>query len=296
MVIAEGHIDSETGVQMSPRVPVRVRRVSSELRELRLRSGLAAEEVARSLGMSMSKLSRMETGQRGLFPDDVAALLGLYRVPAERREELLALVRNGANRNWWQVQDGRLPAMWEDLIRFEKEAVAIRNYETMVVPGLLQTAEYAAAIAEGTDPGLSPKDVQTLVAARMTRQTVLDSPRSPRFEFLIEQSVLERPVRSTGLMYRQLRQLVSAATRDNVTIRVMPSAVGAHPGLEGPFVLLEFEHHADLVYLENRWSSAFLEEVEHVAGAKESFRRLCELASSPEDSVGIIERTADWLT
>ena len=130
MVIAEGHIDSETGVQMSPRVPVRVRRVSSELRELRLRSGLAAEEVARSLGMSMSKLSRMETGQRGLFPDDVAALLGLYRVPAERREELLALVRNGANRNWWQVQDGRLPAMWEDLIRFEKEAVAIRNYET----------------------------------------------------------------------------------------------------------------------------------------------------------------------
>ena len=121
MVIAEGHIDSETGMKMSPRVPVRVRRVSSELRELRLRSGLAAEEVARSLGMSMSKLSRMETGQRGLFPDDVAALLGLYRVPAERREELLALVRNGANRNWWQVQDGRLPAMWEDLIRFEKE-------------------------------------------------------------------------------------------------------------------------------------------------------------------------------
>lgn len=277
-------------------VPVRVRRVSSELRELRLRSGLAAEEVARSLGMSMSKLSRMETGQRGLYPDDVAALLGLYRVPAERREELLALVRNGANRNWWQVQDGRLPAMWEDLIRFEKEAVAIHNYETMVVPGLLQTSEYAAALAEGTDPDLTPRDIETLVTARMSRQMIFDSAKAPHFEFLVEQSILSRPVGSAGLMYRQLRHLISATSRENVTLLVLPLAAGVHPGVEGPFVLLEFEHHADLVFLENRWSSAFLEEVEHVAGAKESLRRLCDVALSPQDSVELIERTADELT
>ncbi|GAA4848365.1 helix-turn-helix transcriptional regulator [Saccharopolyspora rosea] len=277
-------------------VPVRVRRVSSELRELRLRSGLAAEEVARSLGMSMSKLSRMETGQRGLYPDDVAALLGLYRVPAERREELLALVRNGANRNWWQVQDGRLPAMWEDLIRFEKEAVAIHNYETMVVPGLLQTSEYAAAILEGNGRNLTPAEIDTLITARMSRQTILHATRAPAFEFLIEQNVLERIVGGAGLMYRQLRHLISSASHDNVALRVLPASLGAHPGLEGPFVLLEFASHEDLVYLENRASSAFVEETEYVAETKEALRRLCHTALSPQDSVDLITRTADNLT
>lgn len=97
--VAIGRVDGFSGG-----VPVRVRRVSSELRELRLRSGLGAEEVSTALGISMSKLSRMENGQRGLQVDDVAALLGLYRVPAKRREELLELVRNAAKPNWWQVQ------------------------------------------------------------------------------------------------------------------------------------------------------------------------------------------------
>jgi transcriptional regulator with XRE-family HTH domain len=276
-------------------VPVRVRRVSSELRELRLRSGLGAEEVAGALGFSMSKLSRMENGQRGLFADDVAALLGLYRVPAERRDELLKLVRNAANPNWWQVQGGRLPAMWADIIRFEKEAIAIHNYETMVIPGLLQTSEYAATILEGNGRDLKPAEVNALVGARMNRQTLLHSATAPAFEFLIEQSALERVVGSAGLMYRQLRQLISAASRDNVSVRVLPASLGAHPGLEGPFMLLEFKTHEDLVYLENRGSTAFLEEVEHVADAKSVLRRLCDDALSQEDSNQLIAHIADGL-
>lgn len=266
-------------------IPVRVRRVSSELKELRLRSGLSAEEVASALGISMSKLSRMETGQRGLCVDDVSALLGLYRVPALRRDELLALVRSGANRNWWQVKGPHLPEMWDDLVRFEKEAAAVHNYETMVVPGLLQTSEYAAAIAEGTDPDLTPAEVDSIVVARMARQKVLHSSAAPTFDFLIEQSVLERVVASCGLMYRQIRHLISAATRDNVVVRLTPSSLGAHPGMEGPFVLMEFRNHADLVHLENRSSSAFLEEAEHVAVAKNSLSRLHDVALSAGESI-----------
>ncbi|GAA0515314.1 transcriptional regulator [Saccharopolyspora subtropica] len=276
-------------------VPVRVRRVSSELRELRLRSGLGAEEVARSLGFSMSKLSRMENGQRGLYPDDVAALLGLYRVPAQRRDEILKIVRGASHPNWWQVQDGRVPGMWEDIIRFEKEAVAIHNYETMVIPGLLQTSEYAATIMEANGRELTPAEMEALVSARMSRQTLLHSANAPTFTFLIEQSVLERLVGSTGLMYRQLRQLISAASWENVTVRVLPSSLGAHSGLEGPFMLLEFRSHEDLVYLENRGSTAFLEETEHVAEARGVLQGLCDAALSQEDSIQLIARIADEL-
>ncbi|PKW19058.1 helix-turn-helix domain-containing protein [Saccharopolyspora spinosa] len=276
-------------------VPVRVRRVSSELRELRLRSGLGAEEVAGALGFSMSKLSRIENGQRGLYADDVAALLGLYRVPAERREELLKLVRSGANPNWWQVQDGRLPAMWEDVIRFEKEATAIYNYETMLIPGLLQTPEYATAIVQGTDPDLNLAEVDTLVTARIGRQTLLNRPTAPLLEVLIEQNILERPAGGAGVMFRQLRHLVSATSQDNITLRVLPSTVGVHPGMAGPFAILDFEKHASLVYLENRGSSAFLEESEHVAAAREALRTLQEVALSVEDSVDLINCIADGL-
>ncbi|WP_246155134.1 helix-turn-helix domain-containing protein [Saccharopolyspora hirsuta] len=269
--------------------------MSSELRELRLRNGLPAEEVAGALGFSMSKLSRIENGQRGLYADDVAALLGLYRVPSERREELLNLVRTASSPNWWQVQDGRLPAMWEDVIRFEKEATAIYNYETMLIPGLLQTSEYATAIVQGTDPDLNLAEVDTLVTARMGRQTLLNRPTAPMLEVLVEQSILERPAGGPGVMYRQLRHLVSATSQDNVTLRVLPSALGVHPGMAGPFVVLDFEKHPSLVYLENRGSSAFLEEPEHVAAAKEALQTLQDVALSVEDSVDLINGIAERL-
>ncbi|GAB3678096.1 helix-turn-helix transcriptional regulator [Saccharopolyspora tripterygii] len=276
-------------------VPVRVRRVSSELRELRLRSGLGAEEVAGALGMSMSKLSRMESGQRGLQADDVSALLGLYRVPAQRREELLDLVRNAAMPNWWQVQEGRVPALWEEAIRFEREAVAILNYETVLIPGLLQTARYAAALVSGIDPDLNIAEVETLVSSRLSRQTVLNRAKAPRFEALIEQATLERPIGDAAVMYQQIRHLVSAARQDNITVRVVPTGLGAHPGLAGPFVIFDFDSHPSLVCMENRGSSAFLEEAQYVAVAREALRRLHEVALPEQDSIDLMTDIADRL-
>jgi transcriptional regulator with XRE-family HTH domain len=277
-------------------VPVRVRRVSSELRELRLRSGLGAEEVAGALGMSMSKLSRIENGQRGLQADDVSALLGLYRVPAQRREELLALVRSGSAPNWWQVQNGRLPAMWPDVIRFEKEALAIRNYETMFIPGLLQTSEYVGAIGRGTQPDIGVDELDALVSARLGRQALLSRTDAPELEVLIEQIALERPVGSADIMYRQLRHLMNSAACDNIVIRILPTALGAHPGMEGPFVLLEFASQSTLVYLEHRGNSAFLETAEHVAATTLTLEWLRDKALPPEDSVELIAAIAQSLT
>ncbi|GAA4618374.1 DUF5753 domain-containing protein [Saccharopolyspora hordei] len=165
----------------------------------------------------------------------------------------------------------------------------------MLIPGLLQTSEYATAVVQGTGPDLNLTEVDTLVTARMGRQTLLNRPTAPKFEALIEQSILERPAGGPGVMYRQLRHLVSATSHDNVTLRVLPTSVGVHPGMAGPFVVLDFEKHPSLVYLENRGSSAFLEEPEHVAAAKEALRALQNVALSVDDSVDLISGVAERL-
>lgn len=275
-------------------VPVRVRRVSSELRELRFRSGLGAEEVARALGMSMSKLSRMESGQRGLQPDDVAALLGLYRVPAKRRNELLEIVRNASEPNWWHVRDGRRPQL-NDLVSFEKSAAAFRNYETILIPGLAQTAEYMVAVAEASGVGFTEPEIDLLVRARSDRQQVLRTRPQQQFEFLIEQSALERCTGGAGVMFRQLRHLSSMLSRENVEIRVLRASLSAHPGMAGPFVLLEFEDHQDLVYLENRAATSYLEECRHVDETKDALASLRKLALAPQESAAFITELADRL-
>src|SRR2546421_4506621 len=153
-----------------PGVPVRQRRVSTELRELRKNAGLTCADVAKALGTSITKISRMETGDRGLYVDDVAALLGLYRVPAKRREELLDLVRNGSDPNWWQLKPADLPNEWRDLMALEADAVSIANFEPILVPGLLQTPEYATAVLAATNGELSEPEINGLVATRMGRQ------------------------------------------------------------------------------------------------------------------------------
>lgn len=176
------HVANADGSHMPrrPGVPVRQRRVSTELRRLRKEAGLTCADAAKALGVSITKISRMETGERGLYADEVAALLGLYRVPAKLRVELLDLVRNGHDPNWWQTGHGQLPAAWKDLIQLEADATAIANFEPMLVPGLLQTAEYTSALFHGMDSGRSAAEVNALVATRMARQAIFDWPRCDR--------------------------------------------------------------------------------------------------------------------
>ena len=132
-----------------PGVPVRQRRVSTELRELRKKACLTCADVAAALGTSITKISRMETGERGLYADDVAAMLGLYRVPTKRREELLALVRNGAEPNWWQLKPTDLPTEWRDLMALESDATAIVKLQkrTEDIHGLLASSYQPEALA-----------------------------------------------------------------------------------------------------------------------------------------------------
>lgn len=280
-----------------PTVPVRVRRVSGELRELRRRHGLAGDEVARALGMSVSKLSRMENGICKPAPDDVSALLGLYRVPAPRRDELLSLVREGQQYNWWRLSNGDdLPATCQDIVMFEREAAALQDYELAVVPGLLQTPEYTRAFSLAMSDDMTEENVDYLVDLRVLRQQNWRRPEGPRLHAIMDEGVCRSPVGGSGVMYDQLRHIVEVARQSKLTVQVLPESARPHPGMEGSFVTFAFKDQPDLLFLENRGSTAFLEDVRLVEDAKQSFRRLRQLALTHDDSVDLIASTADELT
>ncbi|MQA16245.1 MAG: helix-turn-helix domain-containing protein [Pseudonocardiaceae bacterium] len=264
----------------NPHTSVRSRQVAAELRTLRERAQLSGAEVAKRLGMSPSKISRIETGNSGLQIEDVAALLGLYQVPASTRDELLDLVRRSEERGWWTRQPG-LPKLWRSLIDFEAKATRVQNYEALVVPGLLQTAEYARAIIQGVAPTITNAELDNLVASRLARQAVLTRASAPQFFAVLDEGALRRPVGEPGVMHRQLQHLLGAAEHPHVTLRVVPLAAGAHAGLRGPFVILEFAEEPALVYLENHGTVLFLEEEVDLAAYRLALGTILHTALAP---------------
>jgi transcriptional regulator with XRE-family HTH domain len=268
-------------------ISIRQRRVSAELRRLREKQRLSCKDVALAVDCSESKISRMETGERGLYSDDVAAILGFLRAPTSLRHELLALVRDGEERNWHEIH-GKLPTNWKDLIRFENDATAIYNYEPLVVPGLAQTPDYARAVIHGTNPRLTEAEVETLVATRLSRQVILSKRNAPTVQLMLDEMVLRRPVSEPGVLRAQLQHLLSLSERRNVSVQVVPFAAGTHPGLSGSFVLLEFASEPALAHVESRSSSSFLEEDEHLDAVTLAWRGLRAVALSPDDSAQLI--------
>jgi transcriptional regulator with XRE-family HTH domain len=267
---------------------VRSRQVAAELRRLRENAAMSGAEVALRLGMSPSKVSRLETGNSGLQVEDVAALLGLYQVPATRREELIDLVRRGEERGWWQRQGAGLPELWRSLMDFEATATRIQNFEPLVVPGLLQTAEYSRATIRGADATLSETELDNLVASRMARQALLTRGAAPQFLAVLDEGALRRPVGGPGVLHRQLQHLVSVAERPNVTLRVVPLAAGAHAGLSGPFVILEFNGEASLVFVENHRTGLFLEDTADLAGYRLALGNILNAALAPPATVDLL--------
>jgi transcriptional regulator with XRE-family HTH domain len=270
---------------------VRSRQVAAELRALRERAGLSGSEVAKRMGMSPSKISRIETGNSGLQIEDVAALLGLYQVPAAKRDELLDLVRRSEERGWWTRQPG-LPQLWRSLIDFEAKATRVQNYEALVVPGLLQTAEYARALIQGVAPTISDAELDNLVAARMARQAVLTRASAPQFFAVVDEGALRRPIGEPGVMRRQLHHLLGVIEQPHVTLRVVSTDAGAHAGLRGPFVILEFAEEPALVHVENQSTGLFLEEDADLAGYRLALGNILNSALAPAATAELIARLA----
>ncbi|MEU0166443.1 transcriptional regulator [Streptomyces sp. A244] len=277
---------------------VRRRKLGAELRALRTSAGLTSGEAARLVGWHQSKVSRIETGTSGVKPADVRLLLDAYDVAdPQLRELLMALTGaedSGGRHHWWHAYRGVLPPTYRDFISLESQAGAMRTLETTVVPGLLQTPEYARAVTRAAVEGLPEDRLDTLVEVRLARQDVLRADPPLRLSAVLDEAVLRREVGGPGVMARQLERLVEAARLPQVRLQVLPFAAGAHIGVTGPFVIFSFSSTSDLdvVVLDHLTSSLYLERKEDLRAYTEAFNALQIHALSPEDSLDFIAGTA----
>ena len=277
---------------------VRRRKLGAELRALRTSAGLTSGEAARLVGWHQSKVSRIETGTSGVKPADVRLLLDTYGVADSQLRELLMVLAGSddsdGRHHWWHAYRGVLPPTYRDFISLESQAGAMRTLETTVVPGLLQTPEYARAVTSAAVEGLPEGRLDTLVEVRLARQDVLRADPPLELSAVLDEAVLRREVGGPGVMARQLERLVEAARLPQVRLQVLPFAAGAHIGATGPFVIFSFSSTSDLdvVVLDHLTSSLYLERKEDLQAYTEAFNALQIHALSPEDSLDFIAGTA----
>jgi transcriptional regulator with XRE-family HTH domain len=275
---------------MTTRTPTgRRRRLGAELRRLREEAGLTIDQVAEALECSPSKVSRIETGQVSATPRDVRDMLGLYQVPESQREAMVQIAREARQPGWWQkfvdVPDG-VPAY----VGLETAATSIDIYMSLIVPALLQTADYAKAVIGAVRPDLPGAEIDRRVELRLRRQALLDQERPPALRVLLDDTVLRRPVGGEEVMAAQRRRLLEDAARPAVTLQVLPTEAGVHAGMDGPFTIFGFPAPAerDVVALDSAADALYLEGAEDVARYRRVFGLLLPAALTPEASAGRI--------
>jgi transcriptional regulator with XRE-family HTH domain len=266
------------------------RELGTLLRVLRVRKGWTAEQVADRLMVSPSKVSRLETGQRGASARDIRELCDLYEVDEEQRQHMMELAIEGKQRAWWQPL--RVP--YTRYVGLEAEATSISDYGLGIMPGLLQTPEYARAQALAAVPRPVSDVVEQSVRVRIARQQRFFSEHPPRFEAVVDESVLHRVVGSPAVMRAQLDRLLELSSLPHVSLRVIPYDVGALPAAN-KFIILRFAQPTvpDVVFIEGLTGNLYLEESDDVETYSTTFRALARLAAEPEITRDIITTMID---
>ncbi|MBK0867507.1 helix-turn-helix transcriptional regulator [Saccharopolyspora sp. HNM0986] len=263
----------------------RSRRLAQSLRKIRTENGASAAEVGKALGMSGSKLNRIETCEIGIYLDDLEKLLDFYQVAKLRRVELLDIARHAEQRSWLRTRNAHFPADWQTWSDFEDEATALRYYEPMMIPGLLQTPEYARAVIAATDCSLTDREVDELVSSRVAKRGLLTGAKPLELHVIVEEAALQRPFGEPDCRTRQIRHLMQEAELPNVTLQVLAPDAGLHVGMTGAFILVEYGAELGSVWLEQMVSSICLEEREHLEVYRTAWENLVKTALSTEGSL-----------
>ncbi|MGQ4511668.1 Scr1 family TA system antitoxin-like transcriptional regulator [Streptomyces sp. DW26H14] len=283
---------------------VRRRRLGSELRRLREDvAALTQEDVEAQLGIKPAKLSRIERATQGVKPAELDALLDLYTLTEdhdhEKRTALHVLARDGSKRGWWQQYRDIASPAYLDLISLEADAKSMRSFETLFIPGLLQTAAYARATIHDGRPAATPEQVSALVEVRQARQAVLTTRDVPLdFWAIIHEAALRpRLAANPQVMKDQLQRLLDLAQFPNVAIQVLPLDAPPHPGMAGAYAVLGFPETADLdvVHIEHLTSSLYVEDRAEVAVYGAAFERLQAAALPFDESADLIARTKEQI-
>src|SRR3569833_1467824 len=284
---------------LDPGPVVQRARLTAELQRLRVDAKKTQEEVARALDWSPSKLIRIEGGSVRISTTDLYALLRHYGVTDEERiAALVTLARGARERGWWTPYREHLNDAYSTYLGYELGASSIRSFSPLLVPGLLQTEEYARALAIEYKP---VPVAEAVVEVRMQRQDRMFAREElAQQHYVLDEAVIRRRVggqRDPDLMPRQLDHLLEMARRPDITIELIPFDKGAHFGMRGEFTVLGFETEqpAGVLYLENMQRPTTVMDSEEVATYLEAFDHLRQLALRADETIAFIKNAADGM-
>jgi transcriptional regulator with XRE-family HTH domain len=278
---------------------VRRRRLAAELRGIRESKGKSGDAVAAALKWSPSKISRYERARTGLQPREVKRLLDYYEITGPRRELLLALAEDAAQKGWWEDFTDILSADYQQFIGLEHEASSISIWHVDVVTGLLQTEAYARHIIRSysqIEPN-APGIIERLVRVRMKRQQALNREPELQLTVVLDESVLRRRIGDESVMYEQLQRLVHEGDRPNITLQILPLDA-QHTVFAESFVIFRFgtDDHAmlqDVVSAEHLRNDFSLEDERETYLHRIAFEMLARAALDPASSRALILDTAE---
>jgi transcriptional regulator with XRE-family HTH domain len=285
---------------------VRRRRLRSDLRRARREAGLTQEQVAAEMDWSLSKIIRIENGSVGISTNDLRAVLALYGVTdAEQISSLVELARAAKERSWWDQYSNVASAPFLELVQYEASAYICRSYEPQLIPGPLQTEEYAREVLrnafEEMEGDADDERIDQLtddaVTLRMRRQQMLERASPTQYQSIIDESALRRLVGGPSIMREQLIKLAEMSERPNIAVEVVPFSAGIHPYLTAPFLILEFSDpaDADILYLERLGGDLiYRDDVAEIVRYRGAFGKLRKL-SLGRRSTAFIRQLAESL-
>lgn len=265
--------------------------LGAQLRRLRDEAKVPTEQAADAIEVTASTLRRIESGKVGIKGPALNALLDKYRVDdPELRETLLSMAREGKARGWW-AKYSDLPPVYRQYIGLESAADEMQNFETIVVPGLLQTEAYARAMTSSGARKPTPEAVEQRVVVRLERQKLIVEGRL-QFVAVMDEAVLHRQIGGPEVMRDQLTTMLDLAKLRNVTLQVIPFKEGAYASMLSSFAILNFPTGPSVVYIEGLTGDLYAEgdDVQRCANV---FSELRSSALSPTSSTAMIKKIRD---
>ncbi|MGH3883080.1 MAG: helix-turn-helix domain-containing protein [Pseudonocardiaceae bacterium] len=276
-----------------PGPTVRRRQLGKELRRLRESAGKTINEAALWVGIKAPTVSKIENGRQAIRPTNVRLLLQLYGIEAPDADTLIRLAGEANQRGWWASYGDTVPDWFRNFVGLEADASEINGYDSELVPGQLQTAEYAEAIILAAHPRTTQAELKRLVTFRHERQERLVGNTPPRLHFVLNEAVLRRPVGGVDAFGKQLDHLAEMAQLPHVDLQMLPFAAGPHAAMGQTFTMLRFpgdEAGLDFVYLENDRGALYLERPADVARYQTIFTQLATAALSSDETRKFLAR------
>ena len=274
---------------------VRQKRLGAELRKLRESAGLSIDGAARVLECGKAKISRIETGVNGIRHAELKALLHAYGVDDDHLTQALTeMAREGRTRNWWNRYGDVLSGGYADIVELESKAVSLHSWETILMPGLLQTPDYMRVLFQRGRIDAPEGELEDHVRGRLHRQQILAADDgAPELWVVLYEAVLQAAFGGPEVMREQLLHLVHMAQQERVTVQVLPYTTDSHRGVNGPFGIIGMpDPGMDVVRTETAMSTLYMEDNAQVAAYRLMFDQLRAVALGPVPSLRHIQDVA----